>query len=518
MKTEGLVAAVLAAVNALAGVALLLVSGWFIAACAVAGLLPFAGGFNYLIPAAVIRFLAIARIASGYGEKYFGHGALLESLGRFRLAVFDGVMNGAADVSKARQLQRLDSDTDAMAARGISVDYPVIAAFAVALALLGFALLRYLPLLWLWVLAVSGVAGIAFITWRRAVAAHSAFAEAELNYRAHLEHGLSAASLWRGGQNPLFNDAAAKQWQAAHNHLHDAEVRGEWLIRALSVVLLLLAVWFAPASYLGEPLLMIGVFFCLLLPDVAAVVVRAMLPLAKTQQASVSLGDIMSEPVKAEQFDAKKIPLATLTLENFTPIREGLKLPSLDAQLKRGDLLWLQGSSGSGKSSLLLALAGLLPAGGRALLNQTGIDELDGATRRANLLYIEQFPTVLSDTLRQNLALAAPEAKDEELLAALDAAGLNELASDGLDQWLGELGRPLSGGEKKRLGMARALLSAAPVWLLDEPFEGLDHNTVEKLVALLNRERQQRIIIVVSHQALAGFAPTVSISLDETVL
>lgn len=518
MRTEGLIAASLATVNALAGVTLLLLSGWFIAACAMAGLMPYAGAFNYLIPAATIRFLAIARIGSGYGEKYFGHSALLESLGKLRLAVFDGVMNGAADVSKAQQLQRLDSDTDALAAKGIAVEYPVIAAAGVVIALTIFSLCFYLPLLALLLVAVLGVVLIAYFVWQRAVIAHDAFAVAELDYRAHLEHGLNAASLWRGDENSIFNAATANQWQQAHNRLHETEVTGEWLVRGLSTCLLLLAVWLVPLSYLGQPLVMIGVFFCLVLPDVAGVVIRAMLPLAKAQQAKTSLEVVIDKAGSTDQSEAKRISLQTLTLHNFEPVREGLSLPRVNLELKRGDLLCLQGSSGSGKSSLLLALAGFLPASGRAQLNQEDINTLDDATRRANLLYVEQFPAVLSDTLRQNLTLAAPEAQDEDLHHALSAVGLSELANDGLDQWLGELGRPLSGGEKKRLGMARALLSNAPVWLLDEPFEGLDDDAVNNLAALLNRHSTERIVVVVSHQLVAKLVTTFLVSLDEPEL
>ena len=121
---------------------------------------------------------------------------------------------------------------------------------------------------------------------------------------------------------------------------------------------------------------------------------------------------------------------------------------------------------------------------------------------------------MLADTLRQNLLVAAPGASDDALRDALVATGLEAVLNDGLDQWLGETGRLLSGGEKKRLGIARALLSDAPVWLMDEPFEGLDQAVIERLSVLLSRERESRILIVVSHRELEGLQPDVRLSLD----
>ena len=158
-----------------------------------------------------------------------------------------------------------------------------------------------------------------------------------------------------------------------------------------------------------------------------------------------------------------------------------------------------------------MALASLLPHEGELLINRQ-----PAAKSRSNtLLYTEQFPYVLSDSLRNNLLLAAADADDKTLTQALTFAHLESLLDEGFDQWLGDLGRELSGGEKKRLGLARVWLSGAPVWLLDEPFEGLDQQSQQALVASLNSARQQHIILLASHIEPSGIELSVTIDLDQ---
>ena len=147
MRTERYAAMALSTTHLMAGVVLLLLSGWFIAASAVAGLAPLAATFNYVIPAAMIRFLALLRILAGYGEKYFGHAALLDKVSQLRLSVFDGVMNGRADESRAEELERLGQHTDALASRDIAALFPLISAAVLALLLSVFGLLVFPPLL-----------------------------------------------------------------------------------------------------------------------------------------------------------------------------------------------------------------------------------------------------------------------------------------------------------------------------------------------------------------------------------
>ena len=517
MRTERYAAMVLTTIHLLAGVVLLLLSGWFIAASAVAGLAPLAATFNYVIPAAMIRFLALVRILAGYGEKYFGHSALLDKVGQLRLSVFDGVMSGCADDSRAEELERLGQHTDALASRDIAALFPVIAAAVLALLLGIFGLLVFPPLILLLAITVPVALLIAVWQWRCLRSQRSQLAKRQTAYTAAIEHYLASASLWHHGMSNRSLETSQTDWQSARHRLRETENWGDWRLTAFAMLLLLYAAAVPPEDWLGSPYLMLSLFFCLSLPDWLGPAVRAMSPLAEAQLAAAELDGLTAgqgHAVTDSQQSAMRLPVDTLSLSSLRPQRGNFHQSGLDLILQRGELALVQGSSGSGKSSLLLAIAGLLPMNGTLLVNDRDASAMPLAQRRGNLLYIEQFPVVLADTLRQNLLLAAPDASDEILCDALVATGLEALLNDGLDQWLGETGRLLSGGEKKRLGIARALLSDAPVWLLDEPFEGLDQAAIDRLSALFRKERDKRILIVVSHRELPGLRADHYLSLD----
>ncbi len=517
MRTERYAAMALSTTHLMAGVVLLLLSGWFIAASAVAGLAPLAATFNYVIPAAMIRFLALLRILAGYGEKYFGHAALLDKVSQLRLSVFDGVMNGRADESRAEELERLGQHTDALASRDIAALFPLISAAVLALLLSVFGLLVFPPLLLLLAITVPAALLIVLWQWRCLHRQRSQLAKGQTAYTAAIEHYLTSASLWHHGMSNRPLEASQTDWQSARHRLRETENWGDWRMTAFAMSLLLFAAAAPPQEWLGSPYLMLGLFFCLSLPDWLGPAIRAMSPLAEAQLAEAELHKLMavSDRVAVDgEEGVARLPIDTLSLSSLRPQRGQFHESGLDLTLRRGELALVQGSSGSGKSSLLLAIAGLLPMSGKLLINGGDVSTISPAQRRRNLLYIEQFPVVLADTLRQNLLVAAPGASDDALRDALVATGLEAVLNDGLDQWLGETGRLLSGGEKKRLGIARALLSDAPVWLMDEPFEGLDQAVIERLSVLLSRERESRILIVVSHRELEGLQPDVCLSLD----
>ena len=203
-----------------------------------------------------------------------------------------------------------------------------------------------------------------------------------------------------------------------------------------------------------------------------------------------------------------------VTTEGVTASWTGARtdLGATDLDLPPGTRLLVTGPNGSGKSTLLAVLARHLdPSGGRYLLD--GLDVLDQPldSARSRLAVVDAETHVFATTLRNNLTLARPGASDAEVLEALAAAGLGSLAADlpdGLDTTIGAGGRGLSGGERARLGIARAHLSGRPVMLLDEPVAHLDPPTARAVVADLTRlaDRDQelrdplRTIVMVTHR------------------
>lgn len=146
------------------------------------------------------------------------------------------------------------------------------------------------------------------------------------------------------------------------------------------------------------------------------------------------------------------------------------------------------------------------PQQGEILLNGRPIATLNEATLRKTISVVPQRVHLFSATLRDNLLLAAPDASDEQLADTLRHVGLEKLLDDaGLNSWLGEGGRQLSGGELRRLAIARALLHDAPLMLLDEPTEGLDATTESQMLELLAEVMREKTLLMVTHR-LRGLA------------
>ncbi|ESR23716.1 thiol reductant ABC exporter subunit CydD [Lutibaculum baratangense] len=180
-------------------------------------------------------------------------------------------------------------------------------------------------------------------------------------------------------------------------------------------------------------------------------------------------------------------------------------LDRLSLDIRAGETLALVGPSGHGKSTLLNLLGGFLEpeAGSVTTDDGTAIVSIAPEAWRRAVAWVGQNPAILSGTLAENLRLAAPEADDGALLAALDKADLGPWASalpSGLATRIGGGGRPISGGEARRLALARAFLRDAPLVLLDEPTASLDHESEERVIRALDRLRVGRTVALVTHR------------------
>jgi ATP-binding cassette subfamily C protein CydC len=176
----------------------------------------------------------------------------------------------------------------------------------------------------------------------------------------------------------------------------------------------------------------------------------------------------------------------------------------LTLDIPQGARVALLGPSGAGKSTLAaLALKVAAPTGGRIKLGGVDIATLPAATVRGRIGWLGQATHLFDDTIRGNLLLAQPNADDAALWAALDAARVGEVVRalpGGLDAWVGEQGAHLSGGQGRRVALARALLAPASVLILDEPCSGLDADTERAFLATLNEVAEGRTVILIAHR------------------
>lgn len=177
--------------------------------------------------------------------------------------------------------------------------------------------------------------------------------------------------------------------------------------------------------------------------------------------------------------------------------RDGPVVDGLDLQLPAGRVTGLVGPSGCGKSTLLAVLLGFCPADrGTVLVDGVSLGELDLDAWRATVAWVPQRPAVFGPTVGDAVRLGTPEATDAEVAAAARAAGLDLP----LDTTVGEAGAGLSTGQRRRVALARALLTRRPVVLLDEPTEGVDADTELAIVASLRTALRGRTVLVVTHR------------------
>jgi thiol reductant ABC exporter CydC subunit len=175
--------------------------------------------------------------------------------------------------------------------------------------------------------------------------------------------------------------------------------------------------------------------------------------------------------------------------------------------MRRGDSLVLTGKSGSGKSTLAMGISGLLEYSGSCRINDTQVRDI--ANLPELLTGALQQSHIFATTLRENLKLAKPDATDAQLLSVLTLVELDEIS---LDEMLGQMGRALSGGEAKRLAVARALLSSAPIIVLDEPTEHLDSQRAQRIEASIMQACRERILIVITHSGWLNVGQRVTLA------
>ena len=177
---------------------------------------------------------------------------------------------------------------------------------------------------------------------------------------------------------------------------------------------------------------------------------------------------------------------------------------SLTLEIAQGARVALLGPSGAGKSTLAaLALKVVAPRSGHIRLGGVDIVTLPAALVRTRIGWLGQTTHLFDDTIRANLLLARPDADEAALWAALDDARIGDVVRalpDRLDTWVGEGGTRFSGGQGRRLALARALLSPAPILILDEPCAGLDAETERSFLETLNETAAGRTLILITHR------------------
>ncbi|VEB99191.1 Lipid A export ATP-binding/permease protein MsbA [Cedecea lapagei] len=510
---------VLAIVTLLASIGLLTLSGWFLSASAVAGV---AGlySFNYMLPAAGVRGAAIVRTAGRYFERLVSHDATFRVLQHLRVSTFSKLLPlspaGLARFRQGELLNRVVADVDTLDHLYLRVISPLVGAFVVILVVtFGLSFLDIALALTLGGILLATLILLPPLFYRAGKPAGEALTLQRGRYREQL-----TAWLQSHAELTIFGAAARAReqldttencWQEAQRRQAGLTALSQAVMLLISGIAVLTMLWMA-SDGVGEsqsPGALIALFvFC------ALAAFEAMAPVTGAFQ---HLGQVIASALRVTQitgqapevtFPAAAQPeqqQAALEIRGISFTYPGQSQPALkniDLSVSAGQRIAILGKTGCGKSTLLQLLTRAWDTQhGEIQLNGIALSAYDESSLRKATSVVPQRVHLFSATLRDNLLLAAPEASDEQLRAALEQVGLEKLLDDGgLNGWLGEGGRQLSGGELRRLAIARAILHNAPLMLLDEPTEGLDAETERQILDLLAEVTRDKTVLMVTHR------------------
>lgn len=505
-------------------IGLLTTSGWFLAATAIAGLGTL---FNFFYPSASVRGLAIGRTLFRYFEKLVTHDATFRILAKLRVQVFEKIIPlSPAVLNRYRNsdlLNRLVSDVDTLDSLYLRLIAPFITAIFVILAMcIGLSFVNVPLALGLGVSLLLLVLVIPTVFYQLGKKFGDKLVHSRALYRTQfLEFIQAQAELLLFNAEDKLKDNMAKteaNWQADQQKEANLSGFSTALSLFLNGLIIAAMLWFSSQAEFGNDeyrmaFIALFTFAALASFEILMPLGSAFLHIGQVIASAERVTDIIEQqPLvtfngKAE-FDQNATTLIEAKDLSFTyPERQNRALDNLNLTIQKGKKVAILGKTGSGKSTLLQLLVRNYDANqGELSLAGKPISDYAEDTLRSQFCFLTQRVHVFSDTLRQNLQFAsAVNISDEKMIEVLNQVGLGKLLEQeqGLDIWLGDGGRPLSGGEQRRLGLARILLNDAPILLLDEPTEGLDRETERQILRLILAHAENKTLIMVTHRLTA---------------
>lgn len=503
-------------------IGLLSLSGWFLAASALVGSSLI---FNFFYPSSGVRGLAIGRTISRYFERLVTHDATFRVLANLRIAVFRKLIPlSPAGLSRYRHselLNRLVADVDTLDTLYLNLLSPFISAVMVILFMaigLSFVSVPLTVLICSTLTMLLIILPLLFYHLGKGVGKESV--QQRATYRSQFIEwiNLNAEFLLFGVQASATEklQETEKRWQAAQAKESRLGGFSNALLLAINgllltvVILLVSNAIHAPAAENPEALIALVTFCTLASVEILAPIGMAFLHLGQLVTAAERLNEITAQ-TPSVQFSGNAVwqeiqpnqPLVCFEQVDFSyPNQPEQVLKQISLKVHAGQKIAILGKTGSGKSTLFQLLNRHYdPTSGQIILNSCKISEYAEATLRSQLVTLSQRVHIFSSSLRENLQVGRTDVADSECEQVLAQVGLSHLLEhEGLDLWLGDGGRPLSGGELRRLGLARVLLSRASIVLLDEPTEGLDRDTEQHILTLILQHCENRTLLMITHR------------------
>lgn len=512
---------VLTVATLFASVGLLSVSGWFLTGTALAGGTAelTAVAYNFFQPAATVRGFAVGRTAGRWAERVINHEATFRLLAKYRTWLFEGI----APLSSHQRnryhggtlLNRITRDIDALDNLYVRLLLPVLAALLLMSAITAVAV-YFLPSL---IVPFGGLMLVGFVilpvfAWRLGLTIAPQAQEHQRQLRVNLLElvdGLETLSLKREAWQTC-RASALGQSQAWLHDMWQLHKRATTMSHGLSLFIGLMALLaLALMSYSDLDGIWIGggtllVLACgellVMLPDAWLKLPGTCASADELTQLHDSQSEITYPAVTQQQPVDNGLSIQGVSFAYDADVKV---LDNIDFSLPAGTHCLIQGASGGGKTTLVKLLTRQLPEQyGKLLLGGVPIAQFAEADFRKRTAFAPQDTYLFTDTLANNLRLANLDATDEDLWQALRTVGLADFVEhlpQQLETWTDEGGANLSGGQRRRLGIARALLVDADWIILDEPTEGLDLDSEKQLIADVTTALRTKTLLWISHRS-----------------
>jgi ATP-binding cassette subfamily C protein CydC len=506
-----------------ATVGLLALSGWFLSAAAFAGLsITAAQTFNYFFPSIGVRIFAILRTLARYAERVVSHDATFRILESLRIWFYERIEPLApARLMRYRSgdiLNRVLSDIDALDNLYLRILSPTLVAGLMVAGLTVFLSL-FDPLIALTTLGWLVVAGFGIPAAAGIAGAAAGRRLSHLMTQLRIQivegiQGLPELLVFNRCRDYLGrmdrNNRNLLDVQRHMSHLRGLSFAGVTLTSGLAVL------W---ALYHGAALVSSGVLHGASLAMIALTVLAAfdaLMPLPSayqylghTREAARELLEVVGcEPPVAfsenslavlHRFDVSFDRVSFRYTDNAANAVHDIRF-----HLPAGQRFAVLGPTGAGKSTLAHLMVRFWDVqSGSVRIGGEDIRNLSESILRQSVSLVSQQAHMFNASVRDNLLIARPGATEPELWQALAAVWLADFVKSlpqGIDTWIGESGRLVSGGQARRLALARAILRDAPIWVLDEPTEGLDRATERRIMETLFEVTSGRTVLFITHR------------------
>lgn len=527
-----------ALLTVISGVSLLMVSGWFITATALTGIaigLGITSILNLYIPGSGIRFFALSRTISRYVERIYNHDTILRLISVFRLSLFNSLSKSTIEQLRARSdsewLSKLTVNLDAL--DSLLLRYivpPIISVLLITILTLftGFIWLDFA--LYFALFLLFSITSVIAITTKFTAKLSYKYASMMDEFRQKIIEHLSGAFELKSIGLMQHHEQIIIDELALFNSLQEqlnARIANVQLIfdslLNIALFVVVVSVFFA----VNEQLISEAQAIMLVMMLIGTYEVIQSLPnhfssWGQTSFAATKLAALSSSNPSSKYKEIKPLRDIQIDIKNHNKIPKSLDTP-LSLSIKQTQCVSIIGRSGTGKSTfanLLMGIERIDSAHGGIYINQINLQEIASNSWYKKVSYLPQSDAIFSGTLGYNLILGLDGISEGDIWSVLKTVELYDWAinlPDGLNYWLGETGGIVSGGQARRICLARLLLRSPELVILDEPFSNLDESMACRVWANMVPWLAKKTIVLLTHetpQFLRNKTADLVISLD----